>query len=224
MAYEWNFGIVFHYLPDLLTGIVNTLQLLLFVLCLSVPLGFVLGILRQARVPVLSWLAVAYIDLFRSSIALVLICWFYYAGPIALHVALSPALAVTLALGLQSAAFMAELLRAGIESTAPGQWEAARALGMPRLTIMRDVILPQALRRMVPLFFTQLIEILKNTALAGVVAYPELFYNALNIASTTYRPIETMTIVGASYFVVLFLLSRLSLALERRLGRSLERA
>lgn len=223
-GYRWNFSILRGYVPALLAGAAHTVLLLLSTLALSVPLGLLFGLLRQSRLPVLSQLAVAYIEFFRTSIALVLVCWFYYAAPIALHLQLSPLVAVTLALGLQNAAFTAELIRAGLNAVPRGQWEAGRALGMGRFELMRSVVLSQALRYMLPLFFVQIIEVLKNTALAGVVAYPELFYAGLNVANTTYRPIETMTLIGAGYFVVLFVLGRIARGLEWHFAKPLERA
>jgi polar amino acid transport system permease protein len=218
MGYDWDFHFILRYLPDILSGALNTLKLLGSALAIAVPLGVVLGILRQQKVPVLGWLAVLYIDFFRSSVALVLIYWCYFALPIVVGVAISTYLAVTLALGLQAAAFMAEIVRGGINSIDRGQWEAARALGMRKLTTMQYVILPQAYRRMLPIFFLLVVEVIKNTALAGVVTYEDLFYVSFNISSETYRFFETFTIIGLIYFVLIFGASKLAGFLERRLA------
>lgn len=218
MAYNWDFQAVLNFAPDLLIGGLNTLKLLGSALSIAVPLGVLLGIVRQQKVPVLGPLAVIYIDFFRSSVALVLIYWCYYALPVLLRIEIGTFLAVTLALGLQAAAFMAEIVRGGIESISSGQWEAARALGMPKGRSMRYVILPQACRRMIPVFFLLIVEIIKNTALAGVVTYGELFYVAFNVSSSTYRSLETFTIVGLIYFAAIFAASLLSRSFERRLA------
>ncbi|MCX7364796.1 MAG: amino acid ABC transporter permease [Alphaproteobacteria bacterium] len=216
MPYEWNFAIVLKYLPKLLEGGAHTIALSAASIALATPIGIVMGIIRQQRIPYLAPIAVVYIDFFRTSVALVLICWCYYALPVLIRVNLDTFTAVMIAIGLQASAYMAELVRAGMQSISPGQWEAARALGMPGHTRLRYIILPQAARRMIPLFFLLMVEVVKTTTLAGVVTYPEIVYDAFRVATEIYRPIETFTIVGLICFVFLFTLGRIALYLERR--------
>lgn len=216
MTYDWNFPIVLNYLQKILEGGVHTLALAGVSIAIAAPVGILLGIVRQQRIPVLAPLAVVYIDFFRTSVALVLICWCYYALPVLIGVNLDTFTAVTIAISLQSSAYMAELTRAGLQSISAGQWEAARALGMPGHVRMRYIILPQAARRMIPVFFLLMIEIAKTTTLAGVVTYPEIVYEAYRVATEIYRPIETFTIVGLICFVFLFTAGRIALYLERR--------
>ena len=216
MPYEWNFAIVLKYLPKLLEGGAHTIALSAASIALATPIGIVMGIIRQQRIPYLAPIAVVYIDFFRTSVALVLICWCYYALPVLIRVNLDTFTAVMIAIGLQASAYMAELVRAGMQSISPGQWEAARALGMPGGTRLRYIILPQAARRMIPLFFLLMVEVVKTTTLAGVVTYPEIVYDAFRVATDIYRPIETFTIVGLICFVFLFTLGRIALYLERR--------
>lgn len=217
MDYEWNFSAVLAHYPAFLSGAANTGKLVAGILALASPVGLLLGLIRYQRIPILAKAAVIYIDFFRTSVALVLICWCYYALPVLLGIQIDTYLAVTLALGLQASAFVAEIVRGGIESIAKGQWEACRALGMSASLTMSRVILPQATRRMIPVFFLMVIEITKNTTLAGVVTYNELFYNAFDVSSTTFRPFETFTVLGAIYLIVLFSASQLVRRLERRL-------
>lgn len=216
MTYDWNFTIVLQYLPKILEGGLHTLALAGASIAIAAPVGVILGIVRHQRVPILAPLAVVYIDFFRTSVALVLICWCYYALPVLIGVNLTTFTAVTIAISLQSSAYMAELTRAGLQSISIGQWEAARALGMPAHVRMRDIILPQAVRRMIPVFFLLMIEIAKTTTLAGVVTYPEIVYEAYRVATEIYRPIETFTFVGLVCFVFLFSAGRIALYLERR--------
>lgn len=216
MPYEWNFTIVLKYLPEILLGGLHTITLSAASIALAAPLGILLGIVRQQRVRFIAPLAVVYIDFFRTSAALVLICWCYYALPVLIGINLNTFTAVMIAIGLQSSAYMAELVRAGLQSISVGQWEAARALGMPAGLRLRYVILPQAARRMIPLFFLLLVEVVKTTTLAGIVTYPEIVYNAFRVATEIYRPIETFTIVGALCFVFLFTLGRIARHLEQR--------
>ncbi len=216
MPYDWNFSIVLRYLPRLLEGGAYTIALSASSIAIAAPIGIFFGIVRHQRIPYLLPIAVIYIDFFRTSVALVLICWCYYALPVLLGINLDTFTAVTIAIGLQSSAYMAELMRAGMQSVSLGQWEAARALGMPGHIRLRYIILPQAAVRMIPLFFLLVIEVVKTTTLAGVVTYPEIVYEAFRVATDIYRPIETFTIVGLICFVFLFTLGRVARWLERR--------
>lgn len=219
MGYEWDFHAVLRHWPELAAGGVNTLKLVASALLLALPIGLVLGIIRQQKIPFLRYIAVAYIEFFRSTVALVLIYWCYYALPVLLNITLDTFIAVTLALGLQASAFMAELVRGSMNAIGAGQWQAASALGLSRRHTLRYVILPQTVRLLVPVLFLLAIDIVKNTALAGVVTYGELFYSAVNIASNTYRSLETFTLLGLIYFVVIFAASHLADRYERRLSR-----
>jgi len=216
MPYDWNFSIVLQYMPQLLWGGLHTVVLSAACIALAVPIGVVLGVIRHQRVPFLAPIAVVYIDFFRTSVALVLICWCYYALPILLGVNLSTFTAVTIAIGLQASAYLAELVRAGLRSISAGQWEAARALGMPGRMRLRYIILPQAARRMIPVFFLLVVEVVKTTTLAGIVTYPEIVYEAFRVSTEVYRPVETFTIVGFICFAFLFVTGRIAMRLERR--------
>lgn len=216
MPYDWNFSIVLQYVPQLLWGGLHTVALSAACIALAVPIGVLLGVIRHQRVRFLAPIAVVYIDFFRTSVALVLICWCYYALPILLGVNLSTFTAVTIAIGLQASAYLAELVRAGLGSISTGQWEAARALGMPGTMRLRYIILPQAARRMIPVFFLLVVEVVKTTTLAGIVTYPEIVYEAFRVSTEVYRPVETFTIVGLICFAFLFLTGRIAMRLERR--------
>ena len=133
---------------------------------------------------------------------------------------LSPFAAAVLALSAQSAAFYAEVYRGGIQSIGAGQWEGAKALGMSRATALRRVIFPQALRRMIPPFLERSFELLKSTALASSLAYSELLYQAMQINSQTYRPLEVYSLIAVMYFTLLLIISQGSQLLERRLAVS----
>jgi polar amino acid transport system permease protein len=128
--------------------------------------------------------------------------------------------AAALGISLNSAAFSGEIFRGGIQSIEPGQWDGARALGMTRGQAMRRVILPQAVRRMLPALTNRAIEIFKMTTLASAIAYVELLQQGRLIASLNFNPIEAYTAVAILFFICLWPLVRLTYALERRLARS----
>ena len=137
--------------------------------------------------------------------------------PIIVGVTLSPFVAAWLALSIQSGAFFAEVFRGGIQSVERGQWEGAQALGMTQARIMRRIILPQAIRRMIPPLMERSFELVKTTALAATLAYGDLVYQAMVLSSQTFRPLETYTSVAVIFFVVLFAASLAMRAVESRL-------
>lgn len=182
--------------------------------------GLLLGLLGG---PVLlssrGWLrtlGIALVQFFRCTPLMVQMVWFYYALPILTGFKIPSALAAALGLTLYMGAFCAEIFRGGVISIDRGQWDAARALGLTHLRMMRHVILPQAARRMVPPFVNQSVLQLKNTSLLYVVAVPDLMYTSYALTSKTYRPLETYTVVALIYFVVLFPTTMLAKRLETR--------
>jgi polar amino acid transport system permease protein len=192
------------------------------VICVVLGFGFglVVGLGRHARSAWVRGPATAFVEFFRNTPVLVQILWFYYALPIVLPFPIGPLTAAALGISLNSAAFSAEIFRGGIESIDRGQAEAARALGMTAWQAMRRVVLPQALRRMLPALTNRGIEIFKMTTLASAVAYVELLQQGKLLASLHFNPIETYTIVAVAFFLFLFPLVQATYALERRLGRS----
>ena len=218
MRYEWDFSPVFRDGGLLLEGLVNTLKLSAIALAGGLALGLVLALLRLSGRRPLAWPAIAAIEFFRNTPPLVHFFWVFYALPILTGVALSPLAAASLALSVQSGAFFAEIYRAGIVSIERGQWEAGRAIGMRGATLMRRIVLPLALRRMLTPLTERGFELVKTTALAATLAYGDLLYQAMVISSKTFRPLELYTAVAAVFFLLLFGASLAMRALERRVG------
>ena len=201
-------------------GFLTSVRLQATCLALSVVVGVVGAWLQGARSRILRGALQGYIQFFRNTPPLVHFFWFFYALPILVGVSLSPFFAALLALSIQSGAFFAEVYRGGIVSIERGQWEAGRAIGMPYATLMRRIILPQALRRMIPPFVERAFELTKTTALAATVAYSELLYSAMTLTSQTFRPLEIYTAVAVLYFVVLFAASLAIRRVEVRLQQA----
>jgi polar amino acid transport system permease protein len=151
---------------------------------------------------------------------LVQIIWFYYALPVVIGVDIPAPVAAAMVLSLYTGAFYAEIIRGGVTSIERGQWDAARAIGMRRAQIMRHVILPQAVKRMIPPFMNQSITQLKNTSLVSTIAVADLLYQGTIITAATYRPLEVYTMVAVLYFAVLFPLTLIAQRIERRLARA----
>lgn len=218
-GYRWDFLAVFSNFDLLLRGLVGTVELAVVSFALGLALGLVIGAARFSTSPFFNWPATAYIEIFRNTPALVQIMWFFYAFPILIGAQLSSFAAATIALALNTAAFCAEIFRGGMQSIARGQWEAGRALGMTWFQLLRRVILPQAMRRMLPAFTNRGIELAKMTSLASTIAVAELLYEGKLLSSIIYRPIETYTMVALVYFVLLhgatLLVNRLESSLRR---------
>ncbi len=207
----------------LLGGLGLTVLLSLLSAVGSLVLGTVLGLGRVYGPRWLRPIIVFYIDTQRAIPVLVILVWFYFAVPILTGISFHPFWAALMALILHIAAYVAEIVRAGIESIRPGQVRAALALGMSRAQVVRKVVLPQAMVRMLPAFGSILSVTIKDTAIATVIAVPELMKRAETIAGQSYRPIEVFTVVMVLYFLLLFPCTRMVDRLYQRvahLGRS----
>lgn len=200
--YSWDFVTVFANFDVLLRGLRGTFQLVVLALGFGLGLGLVIGAARFSKWPPLNWPATAFIELFRNTPVLVQLMWFFYAFPILIGVQLSAFTAATVALSLNTGAFCAEIFRGGIQSISRTQWEAGWALGMNYPSVMRRVLLPQAIKRMLPAFTNRAIELTKMTSLASTIAFAELLYEGKLLSSVLYRPIETYTTVAAIYCVM----------------------
>lgn len=169
----------------------------------GLAIGIVLGLTLVSRIPVLGTLVNGYIHLFRCTPLLVQIVWFFYALPMVTGFALPDWFAAGLGLTLYMSAFTAEIVRAGVISIEKGQWEASTVLGFSYYKKMRHIILPQAIRRMIPPIVSQMILQLKNTSLLSVVAVPDIMYAAGALTMATYRPLEVYTFAALLYLVIL---------------------
>ena len=205
--YEWDFSPVFMNADMLLRGLLNTLKVTGSALAFGIPLGLALALLRLSPRRLLAWPAGFVIEFFRTTPPLVQLFWFFFALPILIQVEMTPYMAATLTFSIQSAAFFAEVFRGGIVSIERGQWEGARAIGMSDAQAMRRIILPQAVKRMIPAFMERAIELMKTTTLVATVSY-------------TFRPLEVFTVTALIYFVFIFCFSLLAHRLERRLAVS----
>ena len=218
MGYEWSFGFLLRYTHLFWVGIGYTLAYTVGTVLLGLLIGLILGLARLSRSRLLNIPLVGFIEVFRCTPLLVQIVWFYYALPVILGIQIPAAVAATLVLSCYTGAFYAEIFRGGILSIEPGQWDAARALGLRWGTAMRFVVLPQAVRRMIPPFMNQSIIQLKNTSLVSTIAVPDLLYQGTLITADTDRPLETYTVVALIYFALLFPMTRLVQAYEHRLA------
>ena len=189
----------------------------------SIVVGLVIALLRLYGPRGVRAVIVLYIDSMRAIPVLVVLVWTFFALPIATGVTMSPFMAALIGLTVHLAAYAAEIFRAGIESVRPGQTRAALALGMSRAQILRRIVLPQAIVRMLPAFGSLLSVTIKDTAIASVIAVPDLMRQSETVAGQSFQPIEVFTFAMLLYFVMLFPVTRGVDRLYRRvahLGRS----
>lgn len=200
--------------PILLAGLGNTLLLSLMVVPLGLLGGLVLALLGTIRNPAVRWPLMGWVDFFRAFPPLVLLILLYAGLPFA-GLELSGFACVGIAFFLNTGAYYGEILRAGIESVAPGQMEAARSTGLTRGQALAWVILPQAVRNVLPDLLSNTLEVVKLTSLGSVVATPELLFQARQAQSLTYNP-TPIVLAAIVYFLLLWPLVRLLSRLENR--------
>ena len=217
--HQWDFASILDNADVFAVGALGTLRIFAICLVLGLSLGLVVGLGRYARTKWLYLPATAFVEFFRNTPVLVQILWFYFALPILMPFEISSLTAASLGIALNTAAFSAEIHRAGIQSIDMGQWDGARALGMRWGQAMRRIVLPQAIKRMLPALTNRAIEIFKMTTLASAVAYVELLQQGKLIASLNYNPIEAYTAVAVIFLVFLWPLVQFTYLLERRLKR-----
>ena len=218
MDYHFDFALVLQSLPVLFRGLLVTVELWVPSILIGLAAGFFLALARLSKHSVLRVPSLLYIELFRDTPVLIQLIWFFYAFPIIIGVQLSPFTAALLGLALNTSAYSAEIFRGGMQSIALGQWEGARALGMRYSRILRRIVLPQVFKRMLPAFTNRAVEVAKMSSLASVLSVHELMYQGRLLSSTYYRPLEILTTVAITYFILIYPGTWLSARLEKRLA------
>ncbi len=218
MDFKWDFSVVIEYQGNLYRGLGVTFELSIIIILASMVGGIIIGAGRYSKNRLFNWPATAYIEMFRNTPVLVQIVWFYYAFPVLIGIQMEGFYAALIGIGLNMIAYSADIVRGGIQSIEKGQWEAAKSIGMDYLGVMRRIILPQALRRMIPPFANRVIEAVKATSLASTIAVAELLYEGQTLANTVYRPFELYTAVAVLYFFATYPLALFSYWLERKLA------
>lgn len=218
---EFDFNIIFENVVYLLKGIGLTLEITGLALALGIALGLLMCLSKLSKHKALSIPASAYIEFFRNTPVLIQIIWLYYMLPMISGLDMSPFVSCTTALGLGVAAYLADTFRAGIQWVDKGQIEAAYSLGLSHFQTMRKVILPQAVKVVIPPFINRVVGLLKASSLVSVLGVAELTYRATVIADTSYRCIEIYTLLAIVYIVILTGLSSLADFLDRRFAATL---
>ncbi|OAB45628.1 amino acid ABC transporter permease [Paenibacillus antarcticus] len=212
---NFDVTLVFDHWDRYMDGFINTIQVSIIALIGSFILGAIIAIFRIAPFKPLNWFGTAYVEVIRN-IPLLIVVFFFYLGLPSLGIALDGFVSGTLGLTVYTAAFIAEAIRAGIQAVPTGQSEAARATGLSYLQTMIHIILPQAIKIVLPAIGNQFINLVKNSSILAVVAGMDLMYYADLINSDTFLPLTVYTFVALFYLVLTVPLSYAVLYMERR--------
>lgn len=205
------------YYPVYLSGLWGTLWISAVTVLSGALLGMIVALMRMSRSKVLRAVSGAYVEVLRGTPILLQLYFFWIGLPKLVPFELSDTQCIVIALAVNASAFISEIIRAGIAAVDKGQWEAARSIGLSETHVMTHVILPQAVKNILPALCNEFISTVKGTSLASVFFVGELMTSFKTVQSATFLALQSLTIVGIIYFALNFVLSRLLGVLERRL-------
>jgi polar amino acid transport system permease protein len=217
-VYSLDFGILAEYMPSILDGLLVTIKISALSIVFGTVMGVVGALCRISRSFVLQSIGNLYVEWIRNTPLLIQILFIYFGLGVFFN--LSPITASVFALAFFSGAYVTEIIRAGIQSIHKGQREAALSIGMTEWQAMYLVVLPQAVKRILPPLAGQFITLVKDSSLVSVIAVTDLTYVAKNIVTTTFRAFEVWLAIAVFYFILSFGLSLAVRKLERRLAES----
>ncbi len=214
---QLDFSILVKSFPYLLAGAWMTVKITSLSVAVGIIIGIIGGLMRVSKNPILFWLSTVYVEVIRGTPLLVQIFIVYFGLP-SIGIRLTPYLSAVAALGINSGAYVSEIVRGGIQSISKGQMEAARSLGMSYGQAMRYVVLPQAMIRILPPLGNEFIALLKDSSLVSTIAIAELTRVGQQIITRTFQSFEIWIGVALFYFVMTFIMSRIVRFLESRLA------
>jgi len=214
MTLDW--AVVWQHRDALLAGTRTTILLTFATMAIALPCGALVAVLRLYGWEPVRAVATAYVEFFRNLPLILVVYWAFYVLPILIGLGLSPFATGLAALALNVTAYNAETFRAGINSIRRGQMEAAMALGMSRAQALRRVVIPQALRRILPVLASTWVSLFKDTSLVSVIAVTELAYVSMQIRAQTFRVLEMLTAMATIYWLLGYPQAKLVDWIQRR--------
>ncbi|SHH19991.1 amino acid ABC transporter membrane protein, PAAT family (TC 3.A.1.3.-) [Caloranaerobacter azorensis DSM 13643] len=211
-----DFSFLAKYYMFFIYGLKNTILLAIFSVCLGVILGIFLALMKISKNRILNIISTSYIEFIRGTPLLVQLYIIYYGLP-NIGIDLPDFLAGIIALSINSAAYVAEIIRAGIQAVDKGQMEAAKSLGMTHNMTMKYIIIPQAFKNILPALGNEFIVVIKESSIVSIIGIHELMYNADTVRGNTFQPFEPLIVVALIYFIITFTLSKLLGLAERRM-------
>ncbi|MDC3143031.1 amino acid ABC transporter permease [Candidatus Pelagibacter sp.] len=206
-------------LKFLLSGLTTTIYISVVSIIISMFLGLIVAIPSLAKNKFLTYVNIGYVEIVRAVPLLVLILWIYYGLPIMTGISFSPFVSGIIALAISESAFQAEIFRAGINSIKKAQWEAGSSLGLNFFKRLRLVILPQAIKNILPAIGNQFVYVLKMSSLVSIIGIGDLTRKANELVVTTYRPLEIYTFLILEYLVLILIVSFFVRKLEKNLKK-----
>ncbi len=206
-------------LKFLLSGLTTTIYISIISIIISMVLGLIVAIPSLAKNKFLTYINIGYVEIVRAVPLLVLILWIYYGLPIMTGISFSPFVSGIIALAISESAFQAEIFRAGINSIKKAQWEAGSSLGLNFFKRLRLVILPQAIKNILPAIGNQFVYVLKMSSLVSIIGIGDLTRKANELVVTTYRPLEIYTFLILEYLVLILIVSFFVRKLEKNLKK-----
>lgn len=210
-------NIILEGLPTLLKGMGMTIEITVISLILAMVIGLVLGVFSITKSKILRAVSMGFVDIIRGTPLLVQILFIYFGLPSVIDISLTAFAAGIIAITVNAAAYLVEIFRAGINSIDKGQMEAGRTIGFSYSQTMRLIVLPQAVRRMIPAFVNQFIVSIKDTSLLSAIGLTELTLSGQTIYAANFHAFEILFAVGALYFIIIYSLTLFSRWLEGRL-------
>ena len=207
-------------LKFLVSGFTTTIYISLVSILISIILGLLIAIPSLAKNKFLTYLNIGYVEVVRAIPLLVLILWIYYGLPIMTGISFSPFVSGIIALSISESAFQAEIFRAGINSIRKSQWEAGSSLGFGFFKKLRLIILPQAIKNILPAIGNQFVYVLKMSSLVSIIGIGDLTRKANELVVTTYRPLEIYTFLIFEYLILILVVSYFVRKLEKRLEKT----
>jgi len=204
-------------LKFLLSGLTTTIYISVISIILSAIIGFIVAIPSLAKNRFLTYINIGYVEIVRAIPLLVLILWIYYGLPIMTGLSFSPFVSGIIALAISESAFQAEIFRAGINSIKKSQWEAGSSLGLTFYKRLRLVILPQAIKNILPALGNQFVYVLKMSSLVSIIGIGDLTRRANELVVSTYRPLEIYTFLILEYLILILIVSFFVRKLEKKL-------
>ena len=203
----------------LLSGLTTTIFISVVSIIISMILGFIIAIPSLAKSKFLTYINISYVEIVRAIPLLVLILWIYYGLPIMTGISFSPFVSGIIALAISESAFQAEIFRAGINSIKKAQWEAGSSLGLNFFKRLRLVILPQAIKNILPALGNQFVYVLKMSSLVSIIGIGDLTRKANELVVSTYRPLEIYTFLILEYLILILIVSFFVRKLEKKLKK-----
>jgi len=217
--FRFDWSVIAHGWPFLVAGVQVTLYIVGVATLMGLAVGLVVGVLRGMRIRGFELVTGWYIEMFRNTPILVQIVWFYYVLPLLTGTrGMSASTSCIISIGLNAGAYLAEVFRAGIQAVDVGQMEASRSLGMSYLKAMVLIILPQAIRNVLPAFVNTFVVLIKESAQVSFVGVMDIMHRGDMLSTDTSRPIEAYTAVAVIYFVICYTISKSAGLIERRIA------